>query len=100
MYEQVEKTKENKSRVVANSVTQKKSNGKQGFGFVNNRSAASAQRKLQEMVYSGSRVKQLRNTQRLIDNTSNINTVFQFVRTIKDAKKKLHPTAKKSYNFV
>ncbi len=95
MYEQVEKTKENKSRVVANSVTQKKSNGKQGFGFVNNRSAASAQRKLQEMVYSGSRVKQLRNTQRLIDNTSNINTVFQFVRTIKDAKKKLHPTAKK-----
>lgn len=37
MYKQVEKPKGNKSRAVANSVTQKKSNGKQGFGFVDNR---------------------------------------------------------------
>ena len=37
MYEQVEKSKENKSRAVANSVTQKKNNGRQGFGFVDNR---------------------------------------------------------------
>lgn len=36
MYEQIEKTKE-KSRVVANSISQKKSNVKQGFGFVDNR---------------------------------------------------------------
>lgn len=47
MYAQVEKTKENKSRVVANSVTQKKSNGKQGFGFVDNRYEATTQRQLQ-----------------------------------------------------
>ncbi len=37
MYEQVEKPKENKSRAVANSVTQKKSAVRQGFGFVDNR---------------------------------------------------------------
>lgn len=37
MYAQVEISKENKSRAVANSVAQKKSNGKQGFGFVDNR---------------------------------------------------------------
>jgi hypothetical protein len=49
MYEQVEKPKENKSRAVANSVAQKKSNVKQGFGFVDNRSATIAQRRLEEI---------------------------------------------------
>ena len=47
MYEQVEKPKENKSRAVANFVTQKKSDVKQGFGFVDNRPEAIIQRKLQ-----------------------------------------------------
>jgi hypothetical protein len=37
MYEQVEKPKDNKSRAVANSAAQKKSNAEQGFGFVDNR---------------------------------------------------------------
>lgn len=57
MYEQVEKSKENtasadwrKSRSVANSVAQKKSNIKQGFGFVDNRPKTIVQRKLQEMA--------------------------------------------------
>ena len=47
MYEQVEKPKENKSRAIANTVTQKKSYAKQGIGFVNNRPEAVAQRKIQ-----------------------------------------------------
>jgi hypothetical protein len=46
MYEQTVKPKENKSRAVANSVTQKKSNRKQGFGVVDNRPEVVAQRKL------------------------------------------------------
>ncbi|MFM2478179.1 hypothetical protein [Celerinatantimonas sp. MCCC 1A17872] len=46
MYEQVEKPKENESRVVANSVAQKKSDGKQGLGFVNNRPKPSLQHKI------------------------------------------------------
>lgn len=40
MYEQVEKPKVNKSRAVANSIAQKKSNVKQEFGFVDNRPEA------------------------------------------------------------
>lgn len=50
MYKQIEKSKENKSRTVANSVTQKKSDVKQGLGFVDNRPEGVAQRKLQEMM--------------------------------------------------
>jgi len=46
MYEQIEKPKENKSRVSANSVTQKKSSGKPKFGFVDNRLSGIVQRKL------------------------------------------------------
>lgn len=37
MYEQMEKPQRSNSRAIANSVTQKKSNVKQGFGFVDNR---------------------------------------------------------------
>ncbi|WP_221937439.1 eCIS core domain-containing protein [Shewanella psychropiezotolerans] len=50
MYEQIEKPKENKSRAVANSVAQKKSNVKKGFRFVDNRPEFIAQRKVQGMV--------------------------------------------------
>ena len=48
MYEQIKKPKENKSRAAVNSVPQKESNVKQGFGFVDNRQPhkASVQRKL------------------------------------------------------
>lgn len=50
MYTQVKKPKDDKSRAVANSVTQKKSNGKQDFGFVDNRLEAISQRKLFNVV--------------------------------------------------
>jgi hypothetical protein len=50
MYEQVEKSKENKNRVVANSVTQNKSNTMQSIGFVDNRPETITQRKLQEVL--------------------------------------------------
>ncbi|MFA8434700.1 MAG: hypothetical protein ACEPOZ_09310 [Marinifilaceae bacterium] len=48
MYAQVEKSKETRSRAVANSVAQKKSNVKQGFGFVDNRAEAVTQTILQD----------------------------------------------------
>ena len=47
MYAQIEKSKETKSMAVANSVAQKKSQVKQGFGFLDNRPEVVAQRKLQ-----------------------------------------------------
>ncbi len=53
MYEQVEKPKENKSRSVANSMSQKKSNVKQGFGFVDNRTETVRQLKLKVINNNG-----------------------------------------------
>lgn len=50
MYAQVEKPKENNSRANANAVAQKKNDGKQGFGFVDNRPEAITQRKLQSVI--------------------------------------------------
>ena len=48
MYKQVEKSKEDKSRSVANSIGQKKNNVEQYLGFKDNRKDVSVQRKLQE----------------------------------------------------
>jgi len=48
MYAQKEKPKENKSRAVANSVGQKKSNVKQGFGFIDNRNNCSLNKIIQK----------------------------------------------------
>jgi hypothetical protein len=53
MYAQVEKPKDNKSRAVDISVAQKNRNVRQGFGFVDKRLQAIAQRKIEEMAYNG-----------------------------------------------
>jgi hypothetical protein len=50
MYERVKKPKDYKSRAVANSVGQRKSNGVRCFLFVDNRHKSIAQRKLQQMT--------------------------------------------------
>ena len=71
MYAHVEKSKENKNRLVANSVAQKKSNGRQGFEFMDNRPESVAQRKLQAMAnnYSTSQpIQQKENKTGLPDN--------------------------------
>jgi len=72
MYAQVEKSKESKSQSVANSVTQKKSNVKQGLGFVDNRPEAVAQRKLQEMAKNCSDVNSTAQLQRDISSSSGV----------------------------
>jgi len=53
MYEQIEKPKENRNRSVVNTVTRKKDNGKQGFGFVDNRPGVANQTALQKNAESG-----------------------------------------------
>lgn len=50
MYAHVEKQRENKSRAIANSITQKKRDEKQSFGLIDNRPEAVTQRKLQELA--------------------------------------------------
>lgn len=83
MYEQVEKPKENKSRVVTNSVTQKRSNGRKGFSFVDNRPEVIAQRKLQEKANNSSQAKQAAQLQAMAD---------------KHSAKRQHPIQKKENN--
>jgi len=58
MYEQANKSKVHKSGAVANSVGQNKSSLKQGFWFIDNRSMAIAQRKLQMQIDNDSSQKQ------------------------------------------
>ncbi|ASY77281.1 hypothetical protein [Pectobacterium polaris] len=48
MYKQAEKSKNRKGKAVDDSVAQNKSNGKQGFEFVDNRPEVMSQRKLKE----------------------------------------------------
>lgn len=55
MYAQLEKSKENKSRAVANSVAQKKSSVSQDFGFVDNRPEIRHQQNLQMMMQNDTR---------------------------------------------
>lgn len=49
MYEQAEKSKKNKNRAVDNTAVQKKSNGNQGGGLVDNRPGVISQKKLQDI---------------------------------------------------
>jgi hypothetical protein len=49
-YAQVGKPKENKSREAANSIVQNKSDGKQGFGFIDNRPEAVKQKKIKNHI--------------------------------------------------
>jgi hypothetical protein len=75
MYEQVEKPKANKSRAVANSVAQKKSNVRQGFGFVDNRPEAIMQKKLQEVAIKSTQAIPSMLFQKMTDVTSQTNKV-------------------------
>lgn len=63
MSEHIEKSKDNKKSVLSKTVAQKNESGKQGIGFVDNRPAAVAQRKLQETAnnYSGQQTHPLQN---------------------------------------
>jgi hypothetical protein len=56
MYAEKEKAIDNKSRAVANSVVQKKSNVKQGYGFIDNRPEVVAQGKFQREIAVNQRI--------------------------------------------
>jgi hypothetical protein len=65
MYAQVEKAKENKSRSLTNSVAQKKSYVKQGFGFVDNRPLAQLQNGLRNKILDNRKTMQCSVIQRV-----------------------------------
>lgn len=68
-----EKTQKNKSQSAVNSVSQKKNNSNSTFNFVNNRTEAVAQRKLQEVADNKS--KQIAQFQQTSSNNVQIQTV-------------------------
>jgi len=68
----VDKTKENKSQFVANTVSQKPSGGQSLFQVEDNRPEAIQMKKLQEMANGSSRVSQLRVFQEMANNGSRV----------------------------
>ncbi|MDC3285101.1 hypothetical protein OAU94_01515 [Flavobacteriaceae bacterium] len=72
-----DKTQENKSQSVANTVSQKQSNGKSTFQFVDNRPDAVAQLKLQEVANNSPQVKQLKALQNLANSNQENSQVTQ-----------------------
>ncbi len=70
MYTKVEKSKENKSRSVTNSVTQKKGNVQQGFGFMDNRPEAAAQLRIGEMLRNSPPTDEVAKMKEVIQNSS------------------------------
>ncbi|GEM_PF-4891718 len=107
MYKQVEKPKENRSRVT-NSVAKKQSGSKSTFQFVDNRPEAVAQRKLQELANNSPQDANLRALQYLADansvaqNKSNVKQGFGFVdnRTEVIAQRKLQTMADNRFQNV
>lgn len=63
MYKQTKKLKENRGKSVANSIAQRKSNKKQGFEFVDNRTEFTSQRKIQGISNSSGRIVQTHSKQ-------------------------------------
>jgi hypothetical protein len=64
-----DKTEKNKSQTVITETSQLQSGGKSTFQFINNRSDAVAQRKLQEMANNSPQVSQLRAFQEMANNS-------------------------------
>jgi hypothetical protein len=67
-----DKTSENKSQAVANSLSKQQCNSESAFHFVGNRPVAIAQRKLQEMANNSPRVAQLKALQEMANNASKV----------------------------
>ncbi len=66
------KTQENKNQSVANAITQKQGGGEFTFKFVDNRTEAIAQLKLQAMANNSSQVKQLKAFQEMANNSPHV----------------------------
>ena len=71
-----DKTQENKSQAVANSLPQLQSNGESTFQYVDNRPEAITQRKLQESINNSPRVQQLKSYQEMANNSSHVKQII------------------------
>jgi hypothetical protein len=95
----VDKTQENKSQSVANSVVQKQSGNGSAFQFIDNRSEAVTQRKSQEIANNSSQVSQLRASQDIANNSGHAEQVAQLQPMVDNASsQQQEPTQKKENN--
>jgi hypothetical protein len=100
MYAQKEKPAENKSSAVAHSVAQKKNGGKQGFGFMDNRPEAAAQRKLQDLGEHNSYAVQSKMFSKLINKSqrkTKENSVRDIINPIQLKTEVIHNSGIQSY---
>ncbi|MEM6814628.1 MAG: DUF4157 domain-containing protein [Bacteroidota bacterium] len=77
MQTHADKNQENKSKAVANTVSQKKSNNKSTFQFIDNRPEAVAQRKLQEIANNSPGAMQLKAIQDMANKSPQAKQVAQ-----------------------
>lgn len=78
-----DKTQENKSQAVAKNLPKLQSNDESAFQFLDNRTEAIVQRKLQEAINNSPRVKQLKAYQEMADGSSQVEQTAQ-LQTISD----------------
>ena len=71
-------TQDDKSKAVANSLSEKESSSELSFQFVDNRPEAIAQRKLQELADNSPQVKQLRAFQKIANKSPQVKKAAQF----------------------
>lgn len=82
MKSNADKTNENKSQAVANSLTNQERNSISTFQFIDNRSEAIAQRKLQEMANNSLQVSQLKAIQEMASNSLQVKQLRAFQSSV------------------
>jgi hypothetical protein len=96
-----DKTQENKSQSISNGESKMHSNGESTFQFVDNRSEATAQRKLQDMANESPHVSQLRALQYMANNSKNAQQAVQLLATSNNnSAQQQEPIQKKENNTV
>ncbi|MFT4780253.1 MAG: hypothetical protein ACI923_002798 [Flavobacteriales bacterium] len=99
MHTHADKTQENKSQSVANTVPQKQNGGETTFQFVDNRPEAVTQRKSQEIANNSLQVSQLRASQDMANNSGHAEQVAQLQPMADNASsQQQEPTQKKENN--
>jgi hypothetical protein len=99
MHTHADKTQENKSQSVANTVPQKQNGGETTFQFVDNRPEAVTQRKSQEIANNSPQVSQLRASQDMANNSAHAEQVAQLQPMAHNASsQQQEPTQKKENN--
>lgn len=95
-----DKTQENKSRAVANSLPKLQSNSESTFQFMDNRPETIAQLKLQEAINNSPRVKQLKAYQEMANNSLSVKQTTQLHTTIQEKETSFYQPVKQPTTLI